>query len=179
MPWHDPADEAASQVEAADLDGLRSPLRAFVFSLLPNMQACEEVVQDTLLLLWEKRDEKRSGSNMKAWAFKIARFKVMSWRRDRARENFVWFSDDVLLEIAAESEAAAEEHVVRMEALGNCLAKLREEDLALLRMRYSHGVSLTDLSKSRGECPNRLHKQISRLRAALRHCIEKHVSRSS
>lgn len=178
---NDPDDASANErhdLQASDLESIRMPLIAFVFSLIPNAQACEEVVQDTLMFLWERRAEKRADSNIKAWAFKVARFKVMAWRRDRAREPFVKFSEDVLLDIAAEAEMISDEHEIRMNALANCLNKLGVEDRALLRVRYTHGVSLTELSLSRGESPNRLHKRISRLRAALRQCVEKQLYRN-
>ena len=164
------------QIAEADLERVKGRLRAFVFSLLPNRQACEEVVQDTLLFLWEKRDEKRPDSNVKAWAFKVARFKVLSWRRDRAREQVVRFSDDMLLELAAEADQISDEYQRRIQALESCLGRLADEDKTLLRVRYTNGATLTDLSKIRGENPNRLHKQISRLRIALKQCVEKQLS---
>lgn len=165
------------QISQADLEGLREPLAGFIFSLLPNATAVEEVLQDTLILLWEKRHERRADSNLKAWAFRIARFKILSWRRDRARDRIIFFSDDMLLQIAADAEEVSHEHAQRLEALRRCVGKLSEYEKTLLRVRYTDGLSLTELASLQKTSSSKLHKQISRLRLALRHCINKQLAK--
>src|SRR5688572_28360401 len=103
-PREDPQDDSAF---AAEIDALRVALRAYVMSILPHHSACDDVVQETSVFLWERRHERDDTTNLKAWAFKVAWFKAMAWRRDRQREKTVSFSEDTLHEIASAAESLA------------------------------------------------------------------------
>ncbi len=168
--WHgEPQDEAALAKEIA---GLRPALRGYVLSILPHHGACDDVVQETCLFLWERREECGEETNLKAWAFRVAWFKAMAWRRDRQREKTVSFSEDSLHEIAGAAETLAEEAQDRLKALRSCLARLSPEEIRLLRLKYVEGGSLTDHARALRQKPTRVQKMISRLRLVLRHCIE-------
>lgn len=163
---------------AAKIAALRPALRAYVLSILPHSGACDDIVQETLVFLWERRAEHREDSNLKAWAFKVAWFKAMGYRRDRMREErIIRFSEDSLHEIAGEMETLLEDTDGRMQALRHCLSGLTTEEIALLRLKYVEDGSLTGYALSRRENPNRVQKVISRLRLRLRHCIESKLSR--
>ncbi len=173
-PWDDPrADTAFAEQIAA----LRVALRAYVMSILPHHAACDDVVQETCIFLWERRHERGDATNLKAWAFKVAWFKAFAWRRDREREKTVHFSEDTLHEIAAEAEKLAEEAGERLLALRACLSRLAPDELELLRLKYVQGRTLTGRARETAVKPSRVQKTISRLRLALRHCIESKLSR--
>lgn len=169
-------DEAAIEARIAEL---RPALKGYVLSLLPQSDACDDVVQETCLFLWKKRDEFPEIRDFKAWAFKTAWFKALSARRDLQRRKFVTLSDDILQRIAGGAEEQVAETDQRLEDLRQCLATLPEKDLELLRLKYSRGLSLAEHARQLGWQPNRLQKAISRLRLALRHCIETRISNRS
>ncbi|MCW1922848.1 sigma-70 family RNA polymerase sigma factor [Luteolibacter arcticus] len=173
--WEDPQDDSAF---AAEIDSLRSALRGYVMSILPHHSACDDVVQETSVFLWERRHERDDTTNLKAWAFKVAWFKAMAWRRDRQREKTVNFSEDTLHEIAAAAESVAEDAAERLQALRSCLSRLAPEDVRLLQLRYVESGSLAGHAREQRMKPSRVQKTISRLRLALRHCIETKLSRA-
>lgn len=168
--------QLVSELEFARLlADLRPALRGYVLSVLPHPDAAEDVVQETSVFLWERRGDFDAGTNFKAWAFKTAYFKALSHRRDLQREKVVTLSEDLIQRVAGAAQEVAEEADVRLRALGECLAGLRPRDLQLLQLRYVEQRSLTDQAKALQVPPNRLQKAISRLRLALRHCIETKV----
>jgi len=171
----DPQDDSAF---AAEIDALRVSLRAYVMSILPHHAACDDVVQETSVFLWERRDERDDTTNLKAWAFKVAWFKAMAWRRDRQREKTVSFSEDTLHEIATAAESLADDAAERLLALRACLSRLAPADVRLLQLRYVEGGSLTGHAIEQQMKPTRVQKTISRLRLALRHCIETKLFRA-
>lgn len=173
--WEDPQDDSAF---AAEIAGLRLPLRGYVLSILPHHAACDDVVQETSVFLWERRHERDETTNVKAWAFKVAWFKSMAWRRDRQREKTVSFSEDTLHEIAAAAESLADDAAERLLALRACLSRLAPAEVRLLQLRYVEGGSLAGHARERQMKPARVQKTISRLRLALRHCIETKLSRA-
>ncbi len=170
----DPRDDSAF---AAEITGLRLALRGYVLSILPHHAACDDVVQETCIFLWERRYEREDSTNLKAWAFRVAWFKAMAWRRDRQREKTVSFSEDRLHEIASAAEGLADDAGERLLALRACLSRLAPADVRLLQFRYVEGGSLTGQALEQQMKPSRIQKTISRLRLALRHCIETKLSR--
>jgi RNA polymerase sigma-70 factor (ECF subfamily) len=174
-PWDDPQADTAF---AAEIAALRVALRGYVMSILPHHAACDDVVQETCIFLWDRRHERDDTTNLKAWAFKVAWFKAMAWRRDRQREKTVNFSEDTLHEIAAAAEDLAEEARDRLLALRDCLSRLAPADVKLLQLKYVDGGSLTGHARETSVKPSRVQKTISRLRLALRHCIETKLSRA-
>jgi RNA polymerase sigma-70 factor (ECF subfamily) len=65
-------------------------LRAFVASLIPTWDGVDEVLQESSVVLWRKFDQFDSQgeeSSFLDWAFMIARYEVLKYRRRRATDR--------------------------------------------------------------------------------------------
>jgi RNA polymerase sigma-70 factor (ECF subfamily) len=176
---HDPQDSRQEAETALGIAALRLPLRGYLRTLVPDLAACDDLVQETLLFLWERRDGVAEAVPINALAYKVAWFKALAWRRDQRRSRLVYFADDTLQQIAPVAEAMSRTAEDRLEALRTCLAGLPEEDLALLRLKYIDQGSLTRHAGELGWKPNRVQKTLSRLRLALRRCIQAKLQQES
>jgi len=67
----------------------------YIRSLTSSTADCEEIFQQTNLLLWQKFDTFTPGTNFKAWAFRIAWFEVRN-HRSRSGKGNVRFTDAFL-----------------------------------------------------------------------------------
>ena len=157
-------------------------LRAFVSSLLPNWEGVDEVMQETSLVMWRKFDQfdpHRPGSKFIDWAFMIARYEVLRYRRKRATDRLV-FSEDVHELITDEAAEIASEYqpTQRLKALRFCLAKLEPTQVKLIETAYADGVSIKDVASKVGRTPTGLYKALARIRRNLRRCIELNLSES-
>ena len=152
-----------------------SNVRAFVTSLLPNWEGVDEVMQETSLVMWKKFDQfdpDRPGSNFIDWAFMIARYEVLKYRRRRATDRLV-FSEDVYELLASEAEEiVAESQPDRKKALQGCLQKLKLPQQKLIQTAYADGVSIKQAAKEVGRTPTGLYKALARIRCKLHRCIE-------
>lgn len=146
----------------------------YVYSLLPNADAAMEVLQETNLVLWKKADE-FVGGNFFAWACSVARFAVLAYRRDLAREKQV-FSDDLIEELADTLEKRLPLVNRLAEALDRCLKKLSAEDRELLNARYAHGGSVSRLAAQRGKTVNAISRACYRLRSLLLDCVSRRLA---
>lgn len=173
---HDFHDDGELALRLAEI---RPALCGYVASILPHPAAMEDVVQETCLFLWESRASFLPGTNFKAWAFKAAYFKALSYRRDLQRDKFITLSEDLIHRIAGAAEARADDADRRLDALRRCVASLKDKDRLLLQSKYHERRSLTDQANAAGIPPNRLQKALSRVRLALRHCISKTLSPST
>jgi RNA polymerase sigma-70 factor, ECF subfamily len=162
---------------AASIRDLQTALKEYVAGLLGGADGVEDLVQETNLFLWERRGEYERGSNFRAWAMRVAWFKVMAERRDRAREGKVVFSEALLEQLSSRAEERLEESDRRLLALRRCLDRSRPQDRRILEWKYGRGSSLTELAELNGSSQNAMHKTISRLRLALRHCVEKQLGK--
>ena len=56
-------------------------LAAFVHTLVPAWQDAEEIIQDTLMVLWRKFDEFDPSTSFFSWAARVAQYEVLNYRR--------------------------------------------------------------------------------------------------
>jgi len=169
----DPTAEIAAQIR-----DFQPGLKEYVAGLLGGRDGVDDIVQETNLFLWERRDEYESGSNFRAWAMRVAWFKVMAERRDRAREGRVVFSEALLEQLSSRAEERMSGADHRLAALRRCLERSRPQDRKILEWKYVRCASLTELAEAQGCSQNSMHKNISRLRLALRHCVEKQLGKN-
>jgi RNA polymerase sigma-70 factor, ECF subfamily len=170
-------DSASAREVAALIREIQSGLLEYVSGLLGGADGAEDVVQETNIFLWERRHEFTLGSDFRAWALRIAKFKIMAIRRDHARSpRKMMFTDEMFEKLADRAESRPSSAERRMRALGGCLAKMRLQDRRLLELKYVRNASLTEFAETSGQSPNSLHKRVSRLRLALRQCIEKNLT---
>ena len=73
----------------------QAALHAYIISLMPGLDGVDDVLQETNLVLWEKRTAFEHGSNFRAWACAIARFRVMGHRRKLARLGVQILDEDL------------------------------------------------------------------------------------
>lgn len=182
---HDQPDRSGSRKNQEDdapdvchlLNGHRPDVTAYVRSLLPGYPGSEDVTQEVMLTIWNKRCEFEPGTNFKAWAFRIAHYHVQNQRRKIARGKWLIFDEEVLDQLhpsaaLPELDALSEER----DALEHCLGEVSEENRKLLRTRYATKTSIKTFAEQTGQRPGTLKARLFRLRAALRDCIEKRIA---
>jgi RNA polymerase sigma-70 factor (ECF subfamily) len=157
------------------LTEVQLPLRLYVQSLLPGDPGARDVAQHANATIWRKRDDFAPDTNFKAWAFSIARFEVLNYRKQLARDTRLVFSEELEETFAAELTDAGDNFERRQEALKHCLEKLRIKDRNLLLHRYSSSGTLADYSEKTGQSVGGLKVTLHRLRNALLGCIQKQV----
>lgn len=157
------------------LTGIQPVLHAFLTSLLPGETCIDDLLQQTNLVLWQKRSIFQKDTNFRAWAFSVARWEVKAWTTRRKRTGWLLFTDEVADRITARFEDAASKAApdhAAIDSLQACLSKLREKDRDLVLSHYQHGRSLAECSKLFGRSADSLKVTLFRLRQALRRCMD-------
>lgn len=170
MTQDNPPADAFAKLYAAE----QSRLFAFIYSLVGSHDLASDVLQETNVVIWEKRDQFTLGTNFTAWAFRIARYQVMAMREKQSRDRLV-FSDEFVALIADESAEFNEQFDQRQAALEQCMGKLPAKQSELLRQRYMHGHSVKAIAKNFNRSANAIAVQMHRVRAALSDCIEHRI----
>lgn len=149
----------------------QSALRAVILSLMPGQPGVSDVIQEVNLTLWEKMHQFEPGSNFRAWAFSIARYKVMEHRRKLKKDHALVFDDTLSHQLAETTSCSPDESERLHEALENCLNRLRPKEIELLKQRYAHSGSLKDYAETSNQSAGALRVTLYRLRIALRRCM--------
>lgn len=154
-------------------------LFGFIYALLQNLEDTDDVYQETAVVLWEKFDDFTPGSNFRAWAMRIARFRVLKFAEAKRKQRAL-FSAEVL-----ESLADAYERDVdgagksRAEALAGCLQKLSDRERRLIVRCYAPGRNYDEIARAEGRTVGAVYQAVNRIRKALYACIERSIAMES
>ena len=169
-----PEDSEAAFV--AELTAHQMPLQLYVRSLLPGDPASADVAQQINATIWKKRSDYRLGTNFRAWAFAIARFEVLTYRKKQAAERHLQFTDELETVISQEIVDRVDDVQQRHEALQECLKSLKPADRELLMHRYAGTGTLSEFARKVDRSVGGLKVTLHRLRTALLSCIERRLS---
>ena len=146
-------------------------IHGFVRALVPGRDDAREVMQDVVVVLWEKFDQFDTDRDFRKWASGVARFEVLAFLRDRARDRHCF--DESLLETLAEEGINDSSGEPRREALESCLEKLTSDQRNLVLTAYSPGIQIDSLADQRGQTAMSLYKVLHRIRRSLLNCVQR------
>jgi len=147
-------------------------IHSFLTSLLADLAEAEEVMQETSVVMWKKFGQFRAGTSFRNWAFQIARFEAMNFRRKRQRDRHL-FSDELLQLLADDAAQHAAQLEEERRVLAHCVAKLDPSDRRVLSGCYREDSTIKQYAESVGRTPNAVRKHLARIRTALSLCVRK------
>ncbi|MHC2068192.1 sigma-70 family RNA polymerase sigma factor [Bremerella sp. T1] len=143
----------------------------YVESLVGDAWAARDIVQNTSVALLLKFSQYDPSRPFLAWALGIAKFEILSNRRDLARSRIV--CDDELLEQYTAAWVEISPQVAdEALALRSCVAKLESKQQELLRLRYVENMNSDAIAGQLGRTATSVRSTLHRIRIALRRCIE-------
>ena len=151
---------------------------AYIYTLLPDRHAAEDILQETSVVICEKFHEFKSGTDFVAWANQIAWWQVRAARTKFARSKVI-FDDDVLECVARTSMELEPEADVRHEALAKCLQKLPPRDRELIMTRYEPGNGVEEAARRSGRSLVAAYKALARLRKLLHDCVRNQLTQEA
>ena len=155
----------------------QTELSAYIRSIMPNVAGKQDVLQETNLVLWEKRDELRDAEGFKPWAYRVAYFQTLAHLKSHKRQKMVYLEPDVLDQIANEHSfiGSAENMPSLDNALQVCLDKLSAEDERLVSFHYQKHGGLKDYARQINMSLGRVKHALIRIRGNLKVCINHQI----
>jgi RNA polymerase sigma-70 factor (ECF subfamily) len=149
-----------------------SALFGFIVKLIPNFSVAEDIMQETLVVMWDKFDTFQEGTSFLAWSKQIARYKVMNFIRKDKDIEVVHFSE-YLTDKIAEMDDGISCYETYYEAMHRCVDKLKESNKKIIHLRYIKSMKIKDIAGILGATSNTLSKQMARIHYMLRKCIDR------
>ena len=158
------------------LEAMQPRLYGFILKRLADRDQTLEVLQRTNLVICQKATDYRPGTSFEAWTFTIARFQVMAWRKNLARNRLV-FSDRVYEQIDGKIRPSENEDDARVDALKDCVKQLNVDESKLLEQRYQEDLPLTTLASTMNMSLDAIGMRLSRIRKKLGQCIQQKLQK--
>ena len=144
------------------------------YRMMNNQAEAEDLLQDTASIMWTKFSEFTPGTDFTRWSCRIARFVIANhYRKKKNRHRQLHLNTELWESIAQAAESSDLLYRDdRIEALQQCLTRLRERDQKLIRWRYEAGSSIRNIAEAIGRSIDAVYKSLSRIHYQLLCCIE-------
>ncbi len=146
-------------------------IRGYLRALLPGAADVDAVMPEVALVAWRKFAELEDREAFGRWACVIARYEVLRYRRDKARDRFL-LDEELLARIADEGLPEISRRDQQMAALERCLEKLPTPRRQLVLGCYAPGASIREIAASSGQTEDGLYQLLRRIRLKLQDCVE-------
>ena len=148
----------------------QAALRRYILAHVVEFHRAEDLFQETARALWEGFERFDRSRDFEPWAMGVARHMILRHRRNAAVDALV-FSERVSAAIC--HRAAAQPHSLdeRREFLRECIRKLPVQSQSVVRMKYTEGKSIEDISSVVGKSCNAVRLLLFRIRGGIARCM--------
>jgi RNA polymerase sigma-70 factor, ECF subfamily len=154
-------------------------LFAYVYSLAPNWQDAEEIMQRVRIRIWQQFDQYDVERPFDAWARAIAYYLVLAYRKEKSRQR-EFFTERILEAVSDQFEAHLGQAGDRRDALLRCLDKLEGRKRDLVTSYYSAARPTSEsIAQRLSLTPNALRQSLFRIRKVLLECVERTMQAES
>ncbi len=143
----------------------------YVMRRLSDWSSCEDVVSETFLIAWRRRDQLPPQDRELAWLYAIAFRVISNQRRSRDRRN------RLTVRMALEREErvyVANDDSLEVEAFMNVVQYLRSDERVLLEHVYWERLPYRDIAVILGISENAVATRINRAKRNLRLLLDEH-----
>jgi len=158
----------------------KSRIFGYILTLVPNRASAEDLLQEVILVMWEKFGQFEPGTNFWSWSCKIAYYKVLKYRTSHSN-SLVLFSDEVFSSLAEHYEQPTcisdkDQDNDKVGALETCLKRLSKRDSQIIQFRYLEKLPITTMAKNFGWSSSMMYKLMAKIHYVLKECIEKKIN---
>ena len=152
----------------------RNRIYGFIYALVADRHATEDILQNVSAVLWKKFDQFELGTDFAAWAMKVSRFIVLQWREKQTKLPLP-LEEEELLRLADAAVVVSYDDGVRREALHECVRDLPERHRQLLADRYFSKEPVSGIAERTKRSRRAVYKMLDRIRAVLLDCIRARI----
>ena len=149
-------------------------LTRYVMSVMPSIADAEDILQESKLVMWREFNKFEEGTSFVAWARKIIFYRILYFRRTKAKEAERYVFSDAFYEVLDEEyEKGEEKREKNFAVLQKCINRLQEPHQKMVMLRYNQGESIEGMADKIGRTVAACYKTLSRIRLSLRKCMQK------
>lgn len=120
-------------------------------------------------MMWILFDQFDCNTDFVAWGIKIARFRILEYRRQA--KSKLKFSDILSHEIEAKATKRQDNSKEYLSYLKQCIQKLNLNDQQLMLLRYQQNVKVKEIARQIGRSVQSVYQNIGRVQELLLSCV--------
>jgi RNA polymerase sigma-70 factor (ECF subfamily) len=143
---------------------------AYILAVIPNYSDAEDILQNTISVIWRKFSTYQPGTDFQAWAIQIARCEIYNFFKKNPSGQCT-LNEQLLEVIEQESGTMLDGLEQRLAALKECVVKLNSQDRQLIKLRYEQDCTLKAISSRLGISTTAVFKRIAIIHGRLVRCV--------
>ena len=143
---------------------------AYILSRWPNKSDADDIMQETISILWKKFDTYEPGTEFQAWAFTVVKYVLAGFRR-KHQSNPIQFSQEALAVLESDSSQYISNYNSQIDLLRECIRKLPSKELKIIKLKYEGGLSSQKIAISFGMSIRTFYRVISKIHNTLIRCM--------
>ena len=177
---HDLLQHIAQEHEAAfDLLIMRhaDQVQGYLSRHCGSWNIIEEVTQEVFVRAWQNAAKFRGESSVRTWLIGIARNALREATRQRSKHLITLETRlaELTPTIDDDEHASSDHDEQALSALSECLQQLPTRAQRLIAARYQDGTPLPELARNYKKKATALARQLQRLAASLRNCMQERL----
>ena len=143
---------------------------SYILTLVPNWSDADDILQDTIEVMWRKYGEQEDIENFTSLGISISRNIVFSYYRNK-KQRETSLEQTALENIADFAAELSVENDERIKVLRSCLTKLSNRDMELIRLRYEENMNVKKVAEVSNRSVYGLYKALGRIHDAIMKCV--------
>ncbi|WP_232824786.1 sigma-70 family RNA polymerase sigma factor [Algibacillus agarilyticus] len=157
------------------LEADKSRLYAYIYAIVGEPGAVEDIFQETCLTLWQEFDKFELGTNFSKWANVIAYYRIENSRRINKRYQ-LGLSDDFLKEFSHNISVFESNHhsqEQKWQHLEHCRSLLSAPLKEVYQSFYLESLTAKQIATNTGRSVHAIRKVVHKIRTQLLACVNK------
>jgi len=154
----------------------QNSIYAFILALVHNENDADDIMQETITLMWRKFGTFEFGTNFTAWGVAIARNKTMKFFEEH-RNSRLQFTKSLMDAIDSHVTSRLDQMTHFEAALKSCIEKLSEHHRHLVQMRYEQEIPARRIADLIGLPLHSFYRTMARIHRSLEICIRRTLAK--
>lgn len=147
-------------------------INSYILSVVPNLSDADDIMQETISVMWGKFDGFEVGTDFTSWGMKVAYYCILDHRKKKAKDKLV-FSEALFQEISDVAKEKQQDTDERIEYLRRCIGKLDPADQRLLKARYELNYNAPNLALQLDRSVQYIYKHLAKIHHTLNLCVKR------
>ncbi len=149
-------------------------INSFILSLVPNFNDADDIMQETITVMWRKFEHFQIGTDFAGWGLKVAYYCILNYRKQKSKDKLV-FSENLFQQMKEVAQAKQDQTDERIKHLRRCIGKLKTEDQRFLKARYELDCNARNLALQMNRSIQYIYKHLARIHHTLNRCVKQAV----
>lgn len=146
-------------------------LRTFLHALVRRGADVDDALQETNVVLWQKRHEYDPQRPFLPWACTVARLQALAHLKRSRRHEHAALNEELFAHLADAAARHVEHTEAQLQALRECLEKLPQRYDRIVRWRYGANRSVKEIADATQQSADAVSMALYRARRQLNDCV--------